>query len=80
LSLIGHVGYLDVSKDGTGNFEASYADWKAGVSYVVPEGVLKGVEFGAYYTGNNATTAYYTDLTGYNTAKDMGVVYVKKTF
>ena len=79
-SLIGHVGYLDVAKDGTGNFEASYTDWKAGVSYVVPDGVLKGIEVGAYYTGNNATTAFYTDLTGYNTAKDMGVVYVKKTF
>ena len=79
-SLLGHVGYLDVQHDGSGNFEASYTDWKAGVSYVVPDGVLKGIEFGAYYTGNNATQAFYTDLTPYNTAKDAGVVYVKKTF
>ena len=44
------------------------------------EGPLKGVEVGAYYSGNNAKKAFYTDLTGYNTAKDVGVVYVKKTF
>lgn len=79
-SLLGHFGYLDVHNDGTGDFKASYSDWKAGFSYVVPEGVLKGTEFGAYYTGNNATQAFYTDPTGYNTAKDAGVVYVKKTF
>ena len=79
-SLLGHVGYLDVRHDGSGDFEASYADWKAGVSYVVPEGVLKGIEVGAYYTGNDAKAPFYTDLTGYNTAKDRGVVYVKKTF
>ena len=79
-SLIGHVGYLDVSKDGSGNFEASYTDWKAGASYTVPDGVLKGLEIGAYYSGNNATSAYYTDLNGYDTSKDRGVVYIKKTF
>ena len=44
------------------------------------EGPLKGVEVGAYYSGNDAKKAFYTDLTGYNTAKDVGVVYVKKTF
>jgi len=79
-ALIGHYGYLDVDHDGSGPTEASYQDWKLGVSYTVPEGVLKGVEFGAYYSGNNAESAFYTDLTGYNTAKDRGVVYVKKTF
>jgi len=42
--------------------------------------VLKGIEFGAYYTGNDAKSAFYTDLSGYNTARDRGVVYVKKTF
>ena len=35
---------------------------------------------GSNYTGNNANTAFYTDLNGYNTAKDTGVAYVKKTF
>jgi uncharacterized protein (TIGR02001 family) len=79
-SLVGHVGYLDVHHDGSGNSEASYTDWKAGVAYVVPDGVLKGVEFGAYYTGNNAKEPFYTDQTGYDTSKDRGVVYVKKTF
>ena len=38
------------------------------------------VEFGAYYSGNNAESAFYTDPTGYNTGKDVGVVYLKKTF
>jgi uncharacterized protein (TIGR02001 family) len=79
-ALIGHYGYLDVANDGSGSTEASYQDWKLGVSYTVPDGVLKGVEFGAYYSGNNAQSAFYTDLTGYDTAKDRGVVYVKKTF
>jgi hypothetical protein len=46
----------------------------------VPEGPLKGIELGAYYSGNNAKEPFYTDLTGYDTSKDRGVVYVKKTF
>ena len=79
-SLLGHVGYLDVHNDGSGDFKASYTDWKLGVSYVVPEGVIKGVEFGAYYTGTNAKSAFYTDLTGLDTSRDRGVAYVKKTF
>jgi uncharacterized protein (TIGR02001 family) len=85
ISLIGHVGYLDVDKDGsdddlsTGG-KASYTDWKLGVSYTVPEGPVKGLEVGAYYSGNNAKSRFYTDLTGYDTSKDRGVVYVKKTF
>ena len=49
-------------------------------SYVVPDGLFKSVEIGAYYTGNTANAGFYTDLTGYNTAKDAGIVYVKKTF
>ena len=79
-ALIGHYGHLDVRHDGSGDFEASYDDWKAGASYTVPDGFLKGIEVGAYYTGNNAKSPFYTDLTGYDTAKDRGVVYVKKTF
>jgi uncharacterized protein (TIGR02001 family) len=80
LTLIGHYGILDVNHDGSGNSEASYEDWKLGVAYTVPDGVFKGIEIGAYYSGNNANSTFYTDLTGYNTAKDTGVVYVKKTF
>jgi uncharacterized protein (TIGR02001 family) len=79
-SLLGHVGYLDVSHDGSGDFKASYTDWKLGVSYVVPDGLFKSIELGAYYSGTNAKSAFYTDLTGLDTSRDRGVVYVKKTF
>jgi len=79
-SLLGHVGYLDVRHDGSGDSRASYTDWKAGVSYTVPEGLFKNIELGAYYTGNNATSFFYTDLTGLDTARSRGVAYVKKTF
>ena len=85
LSLIGHVGYLDVDNDGsdgdlsTGG-KVGYTDWKLGVAYTIPEGPVKGLEVGAYYSGNNAKSRFYTDLTGYDTSKDRGVVYVKKTF
>jgi len=41
---------------------------------------LKGFEFGAYYTSNDANKTFYTDMTGYNTAKNAVVGYVKKTF
>jgi uncharacterized protein (TIGR02001 family) len=80
VSLIGHYGYLDVHHDGSGDSKASYSDWKLGVSYVFPEGVVKGLEIGAYYTGNDAKQPFYTDLTGYDTSKDRGVIYMKKTF
>jgi len=84
-ALLGHVGHLDVRHDGsdsdpTALGKVSYTDWKLGVSYTVPDGLFKNVEIGAYYTGNDAKERFYTDLTGYNTAKDRGVVYVKKTF
>ena len=70
----------DASADAGGDLKTGYQDWKLGASYTVPEGVLKGVEFGAYYSGNDAKSTPYTDLNGYDTAKDRGVVYVKKTF
>lgn len=84
-TLVGHVGYLDVKHDGSdGDFatggKVGYTDWKLGFSYAVPDGVLKGLELGAYYSGNDAKSRFYTDLTGYDTSKDRGVVYVKKTF
>ena len=80
VSLVGHIGHADVRHDGSGDFEASYTDWKAGVSYVVPDGLAKGIELGAYYTANNATRPFYTDLTGYDTSKTRVIGYVKKTF
>ena len=48
--------------------------------HTVGECRLETIEIGAYYTGNTANEGFYTDLTGYNTAKDAGIVYVKKTF
>jgi len=79
-SLVAHYGILDVKNDGTGSTESSYEDWKLGLAYTIPDGFMKGVEVGAYYSGNNAKEGFYTDLTGYNTAKDVVVAYVKKTF
>jgi uncharacterized protein (TIGR02001 family) len=80
VTLLAHYGILDCRHDGSGDNKVSYNDWKLGASYTVPEGALKGIEFGAYYTGNDARSRFYTDLTGYDTSKDRGVVYVKKTF
>ena len=80
VSLVGHYGYLDVAHDASGDAKVSYDDWKLGVSYTVPDGAFKGIEVGAYYTGNSAKKPFYTDATGYDTSKDRGVVYVKKTF
>lgn len=79
VTVLAHYGYLNVRNDGSGNSKVGYQDWKLGASYTVPDGWLKGLEVGAYYTGNTASSGFYTDLTGYNTAKDTGVVYVKKT-
>jgi uncharacterized protein (TIGR02001 family) len=80
ITLLAHYGILDVRHDASGDAKVGYDDWKLGASYTVPDGAFKGLEIGAYYTGNNAKSAFYTDLTGYDTAKDRGVVYVKKTF
>jgi uncharacterized protein (TIGR02001 family) len=80
ISLLAHYGILDVRHDASGDAEVGYDDWKLGASYTVPDGTFKGLEIGAYYTGNTAKSAFYTDLTGYDTGKDRGVVYVKKTF
>lgn len=85
VSLLAHVGYLDVANDGSDGDPATagkvgYTDWRLGASYTVPDGALKGLDIGAYYSGNDAKKRFYTDLTGYDTTKDRGVVYVKKTF
>ena len=85
ITLVGHVGWLDVKPDGSAGDPATlgkvgYTDWKLGVAYTIPDGPMKGLEVGAYYSGNDAKSRFYTDLTGYDTAKDRGVVYVKKTF
>jgi len=79
-TLLAHYGILDCRHDGSGDNKISYNDWKLGASYTVPDGPFKGIEVGAYYTGNDAKSRFYTDLTSYDTSKDRGVVYVKKTF
>jgi uncharacterized protein (TIGR02001 family) len=85
LSLVAHVGHLDVENDGSDADPATagkvgYTDWKLGLAYTVQDGPVKGLEIGAYYSGNDAKSRFYTDLTGYDTSKDRGVVYLKKTF
>jgi uncharacterized protein (TIGR02001 family) len=79
-SLVAHYGVVDVKNDGSGASKASYDDWKLGLAYTIPDGLLKGSEVGAYYSGNNAEEGFYTDLSGYNTAKNRGVIYIKKSF
>ena len=57
----------------------SYEDWKVGVSYAVPSGVLKDLNIGAYYTDTNANDAGYT-INGKNIGDSQFVVYVQKFF
>jgi uncharacterized protein (TIGR02001 family) len=90
ITLIAHYGILDVKNDGSEDLatKVSYNDWKLGASYTIPASVpvVKGMEVGLYYTDTNVKnsqitgTSYYTDLTGYETAKNAWVVYAKKTF
>lgn len=86
-SVNAHYGILDVDNDGKKNTatKASYNDWKIGVKYVVPSGMLKDLNLGAYYADNDvkknaAGTSFYVDANNYNTAKDSFVVYVSKSF
>jgi len=78
-SINAHYGFLEVDNDGSGANEASYNDWKIGVKYVVPSGMLKDVNLGAYYTDNDASRLY-VDGNNYNTGKSAFVVYVSKSF
>lgn len=79
VTLLTHLGVLNVVNDGADDLRVGYTDWRLGASWVVPDGVLKSLEIGAYYTGNSSDSAFYTDLTGYDTAKAAGIVYLKKT-
>jgi uncharacterized protein (TIGR02001 family) len=79
LTLNAHYGNLHVKNDGSGEGKVGYDDYRAGVAYVIPDGFMKGVEVGAYYSGNTGKKGFYTDLTGYDTSKDRGVIYFKKT-
>ena len=75
-----HYGIVDVKNDASGSAKVGYEDWRLGLAYVVPDGVMKGYEVGAYYSGTNAEKSFYTDLNGYDTGKDRGVIYLKKSF
>ena len=79
-TLLGHFGILNVNHDGSGNSKASYNDWKVGASYAVPDGRSRAWKSARTTPATTPRRRFYTDLTGYNTAKDVGVVYVKKTF
>jgi len=78
-SVNAHYGILDVNKDGSGNAEVSYQDWRIGGAYTFPSGPVKGLELGVYYSDTNASNFYVTPA-GYNTGKGVVVGYVKKTF
>jgi len=87
VSLIAHYGILDVKHDGdvASATKASYDDWKVGLGYTVPSGMLKDLNLGVYYTDTNAKkdssgAGWWVDGTGYDTAKSAVVVYVSKSF
>ena len=74
-------GILNVSHDGSGNSKVALQRLEASaLSYAVPDGLFKASKSAPTTAATTAKKAFYTDLTGYNTAKDAGVVYVKKTF
>ena len=82
LSLIAHYGIQEFNGS-TGTFDndanASYKDWKLGVSYALP----RDFTIGAFYTDTsmNATQeAFYTTPTGRFIGKDTFTVYISKTF
>jgi uncharacterized protein (TIGR02001 family) len=87
-AVFGDYGILKVKNDGNqiSATEASYSNWKIGASYTVQSGPVKDLEIGAFYSDTNvknsqlASVNFYTDLSGYNTAKGTGVVYIKKAF
>ncbi len=80
VTLLAHYGIVDIKNDLSGSAKIGYEDWRLGASYTIPDGFMKGAEIGAYYSGTTAEKSFYTDLTGYDTGKDRGVIYLKKTF
>jgi uncharacterized protein (TIGR02001 family) len=88
IAVFGDYGILKVRNDGQdyNATKASYNNWKIGASYTIQSGPVKDLEIGAFYSDTDVKnsvvtgTNFYTDLTGYNTAKGVGVVYLKKAF
>jgi uncharacterized protein (TIGR02001 family) len=82
LSLVAHYG-IQKFTGSTGTFDndtnASYEDWKLGVSYALP----KDFTIGAFYTDTSMDAtqqAFYTTPTGRFLGKDTFTVYISKTF
>ena len=82
LTLNAHYGIQEF-KGSTGAFSndanASYKDWKLGVSYALPDSFTVG----AYYSDtdmNAAQTIFYTNTPGRFVGKEAFTVFVQKTF
>jgi uncharacterized protein (TIGR02001 family) len=82
-NVIGHYGMQKYKGNSGGNSndsQASYNDWKVGVSYTLP----RDFTVGAFFTGtsmNSTQEAFYTPLgTGTKLGDTTGTVYIQKTF
>ena len=70
--ILGHIGYQDVND----NEDASYTDWKLGVTKAFDNGFSVGVA----YTGTDADSALYTNPLGNRIADDTFALTVTKAF
>jgi len=82
LTVTAHYGKqkYDGSTGGVSNdTNASYKDWKIGLSYALPQDFTVG----AYYTDTDMSTtqeAFYTAGTGKHVGRGTGTVYISKSF
>ena len=88
INLIAHYGVqkytgsdpaLSASTGRNNDANASYNDWKLGVSYALP----KDFVVGAYYTDTDMTDAqkaFYTTPAGRQVGKGTGTIYIQKAF
>ncbi|MCG6875448.1 MAG: TorF family putative porin [Betaproteobacteria bacterium] len=81
VSVWGHYGITEVNGTYAPGADPSYNDWQIGASYTVQSSVFKDTEIGGYWSDTaKIDRVVYTNAQGYDTAKGMFVVYVKKTF
>jgi uncharacterized protein (TIGR02001 family) len=85
INLVGHYGMQkykgqDPLLSGSNDDNASYNDWKLGVSYALPKDFVVGV----YYTDTDMTdkqkTFYTPTATGRELGKGTGTIYIQKAF
>lgn len=82
LALQAHYGMQEFKGSNAGvenDTNASYKDWKLGVTYALPQSFTVG----AYYTDtdmNSTQTAFYTNASGRFLGKESFVVFLQKTF